>query len=80
MANTSLCYLVLEGLQDFLVSHLTHVQESNGDVAVPVAAVHRAETALADGLAELQVVEGYVPLAQRQLSKTNRNEIRIVVD
>ena len=62
------CYLVFKRLEHLLIADLIHVQESNGNVAVPIAPVDSAETSLANQIAQLQLVKRNVPLAQWQLS------------
>lgn len=56
-------HLPLEGLQLVLVVPLD-VDEADGHLAVPAAVKHLPEAALADELADLQLLEGDVPLLE----------------
>lgn len=46
-------HFVFEGLEQFLVAYLIHVQHTDRHVTVPVASVNRTEPSLADGLSKL---------------------------
>lgn len=56
-------HLALEGLELVLVVALD-VDQADGHLAVPAAVEHFAEAALPDHLADLQLLEGDVPLLQ----------------
>lgn len=56
-------HLFLEELQVVLVVAV-HLQQANGHLAMPAAAVHPAPAALPDGLTQLYLLEGDVPLLQ----------------
>lgn len=56
-------HLLFEQLQVVLVVAI-HLQQADGHLAVPAAAVHPAPAALPDGLAQLHLLEGDVPLLQ----------------
>ena len=44
-----------------VVAQRVHVQQLDGDGAVPAAAVHGAETTRADHFEQFQLIVGYVP-------------------
>lgn len=56
-------HLALEGLELVLVVAL-NVDQADGHLAVPASVEHFAEAALSDNLADLQLLEGDVPLLQ----------------
>ena len=68
-------HLVAERLEHLLVADLVlHVEQPDGHVAVPLAAVDASEPTLAHQVAQFQFVERDVPFAQRQLqSQSNRS-------